>query len=130
MPFYVDTSAAVKLVITEVGSRAMLRWATEHEDGLLSSDLLRTELLRAVRRGGPDQMQRARRVLDSLTLVTVPTSMFERAGELDIEGVRSLRAVHLAVALDLGDDLDGIVTYDERLGDAARSFGVTVIAPS
>ena len=130
MAFYVDTSAAVKLVITEVGSRAMLRWANEHGDGLLSSDLLRTELLRAVRRGGPDQMQRARRVLDSLTLVTVPTSMFERAGELDIEGLRSLDAVHLAVALDLGDDLDGIVTYDERLGDVARSFGVTVIAPS
>ena len=56
--------------------------------------------------------------------------MFERAGELDIEGLRNLDAVHLAVALDLGDDLDGIVTYDERLGDAARSFGVTVIAPS
>ncbi len=130
MVFYVDTSAAVKLVITEAGSRAMLRWATEQEDGLLSSDLLRTELLRAVRRGGPDQMQRARRVLDSLTLVTVPTSMFERAGELDVEGLRSLDALHLAVALDLGDDLDGIVTYDERLGDAARSFGVTVIAPS
>ena len=128
MAFYVDTSAAVKLVITEAGSRAMLRWATEHEDGLLSNDLLRTELLRAVRRGGPDQMQRARRVLDSLTLVTVPTSMFERAGELDIEGLRSLDALHLAVALDLDDDLEGIVTYDERLGDAARSFGVTVIA--
>ena len=108
----------------------MLRWATEHEDALLSNDLLRTELLRAVRRGGPDQMQRARRVLDSLTLVTVPTSMFERAGELDIEGLRSLDALHLAVALDLEDDLEGIVTYDERLGDAARSFGVTVIAPS
>ncbi len=130
MVFYVDTSAAVKLVITEAGSRAMLRWATEHEDGLLSSDLLRTELLRAVRRGGPDQMQRARRVLDSLTLVTVSTSMFERAGELDIEGLQSLDALHLAVALDLGDDLEGIVTYDERLGDAARRFGVTVIAPS
>ena len=69
-------------------------------------------------------------MLDSLTLVTVPTSMFERAGELDIEGLRNLDAVHLAVALDLGDDLDGIVTYDERLGDAARSFGVRVIAPS
>ncbi len=129
MVFYVDTSAAVKLVITETGSRAMLRWATEHEDGLLSSDLLRTELLRAVRRGGPDQMQRARRVLDSLTLVTVPTSIFERAGELDIEGLGSLDALHLAVALDLDDDLEGIVTYDERLGDAARSFGVTVVAP-
>ena len=129
MAFYVDTSAAVKLVQTEAGSRAMLRWASEHEDSLVSSDLLRTELLRAVRRGAPGQMQRARRVLDSLTLVTVPTSIFERAGELDIGGLRSLDALHLAVALDLGDDLDGIVTYDERLGDAARSFGVTVVAP-
>jgi predicted nucleic acid-binding protein len=128
--YYVDTSAAVKLVVEERGSAALLTWAIAHEDdGLVSSDLLRTELLRATRRGAPRQMARARAVLDSIALVTLPTSTFERAAELDPELLRSLDALHLAAALELGDELDGFVTYDDRLGDAASRYGVTVVAP-
>jgi len=44
--------------------------------------------------------------------------------------LRNLDAIHLAVALDLGDDLDGIVTYDDRLAAAAEGLGVAVIAPT
>lgn len=40
-----------------------------------------------------------------------------------------LVAVHLASALMLAEDLEGIVTYDARLDDAARAFGLTVVAP-
>lgn len=129
MAYYVDTSAAVKLVVAERGSSAVARWSLAHEDELVSSDLLRTELLRAVRRGAPTQMERARAVLNSLTLVTMPTSTFERAAELDPDRVRSLDALHLAAALDLGDELEGLVAYDERLSEAAHQHGITVIAP-
>lgn len=129
MACYLDTSAAVKLVVAEAGSRAMHRWASEHASRLVSSDLLRTELLRAVRRGAPDQMERARLVLDAITLVTLSTSTFERAAELDAETLRSLDVLHLAAALDLGDDLEGIATYDDRLAGAARRHGITVVAP-
>ena len=44
--------------------------------------------------------------------------------------LRSLDAIHLAAALELGDELDGIVSYDDRLSDAAELLGVAVIAPS
>ena len=44
--------------------------------------------------------------------------------------VKALDALHLAAALDLGDDLDGVITYDERLADAVRSHGVLVVAPA
>jgi uncharacterized protein len=30
----------------------------------------------------------------------------------------------------LGDDLDGLVTYDDRLAEAARLNGIPVTAPS
>ena len=69
-------------------------------------------------------------MLDAITLVTMPTSAFERAAELDAEMARSLDASHLAVALDLGDDLEGIVTYDDRLAEAARGYGIRIIAPT
>ncbi len=38
-------------------------------------------------------------------------------------------AIHLAAALDLGDDLEGLITYDDRLAAAAVSNGVAVVAP-
>jgi uncharacterized protein len=127
--FYVDTSAAVKLVVAEHGSRPLERWASVHDENLVSSDLLRTELLRAVRRGAPRRMERARAVLDALTIVTLPTSTFERAAEIEPVRLRSLDSLHLAAALELGDELDGIVTFDDRLADAARSYGVNVVSP-
>ncbi len=130
MAYYLDTSAAVKLVVSEPQSKAMSSWADANSDSVVSSDLLRTELLRATLRGAPDQMSRARAVLDSITIVTLPTSLFERASELEPALLRSLDAVHLAAALDLGDELDGIITYDDRLTEAADLHGVAVIAPS
>jgi uncharacterized protein len=60
----------------------------------------------------------------------VTSSMFEEAGRLDPTLMRSLDAVHLAAALALGDDLEGLVTYDERLAAAAGLNGVAVVAPA
>ena len=68
-------------------------------------------------------------MLDALTLVDVTAAVFEVVGRLDPVGLRSLDAVHLATALDLGDDLEGLVTYDDRLADAATANGVPVVAP-
>ena len=129
MAFYLDTSAAVKLVVSERGSAALLRWASQHQDRIVSSDLLRTELQRATRRGAPQQMERAREVLESITVMTLASSTFERAAELESELLRSLDALHLAASLELGDDLEGIVTYDDRLAEAAHRYGIPVAAP-
>ena len=74
-------------------------------------------------------MERARAVLESITVVTLVRSTFERAAELEPELLRSLDALHLAAALELGDDLEGIVTYDDRLAEAAHRYGIPVIAP-
>jgi len=128
--FYLDTSAAVKLVVEEPGSRAMSRWAVAHAAEVVSSDLLRTELLRATRRTAPEEMPRARAVLDSVTLLSLPAAVFEHAAELEPFVLRSLDALHLASALGLGDELDGLVTYDDRLAEAAALHGIAVHSPS
>jgi predicted nucleic acid-binding protein len=127
--FYLDTSAAVKLVVAERGTTALLRWVAEHQDRIVSSDLLRTELQRATRRGAPEHMERARAVLESITVMTLVRSTFERAAELEPDLLRSLDALHLAAALELGDDLEGIVTHDDRLAEAAHRYGIGVVAP-
>ena len=130
MAFYVDTSALVKLVVAETETVALRSWLQETDRELVASDLARTELIRAVRRSVPDRLLQARAVLDSVTLVEVRTSTFEGAGRLDPVGLRSLDAIHLAAALDLGDDLEGLVTYDDRLAEAAIANGIPVVAPT
>jgi uncharacterized protein len=127
--YYLDTSALVKLVVSQGETAALRAWMGEAERTPVSCDLARTELLRAVRRAAPDRVVQARAVLDSITLLNVTTSVFEQAGRLDPAVLRSLDAIHLAAALSLGDDLDGIVTYDERLAEAAQSNGIPVTAP-
>jgi len=124
-----DTSAAVKLVTAERGSTALRRWLASRDDVMFSSDLLRTELLRATRRAAPDQMVQARAVLDSLLLVTLSTAVCERAAILEPDLLRSLDALHLAAALEIGDELEGMVAYDHRLSESARALGISVVAP-
>lgn len=130
MAYYADTSALVKLVVAEAESAALRDWIEDSTPVLVSSDLARTELLRAVRRFAPDRATLARSVLDVLILVSVPRSTFDAAGHLDPTSMRSLDAIHLASALELGDDLQGIITYDDRMAEAARLHGITVLAPA
>lgn len=127
--FYLDTSAAAKLVVTEPGSKALRGWLASRDGQIASSDLLRTELLRATRRAAPDQMVQARAVLDAVILIRMPTAVFERAATLEPDLLRSLDSLHLAAAVELGDDLEGVVTYDKRLAEAAEALGIRVFSP-
>ena len=128
--FYLDTSAAVKLVVAERGSAALRRWLETRDERVFSSDLLRTELLRSTRRAAPQHMVQARAILDSLVLLSLSTAVCERAAMLEPELMRSLDALHLAAALEVGDELDGMVTYDQRMANSAKALGVSVVAPA
>ncbi|KYH43179.1 type II toxin-antitoxin system VapC family toxin [Branchiibius sp. NY16-3462-2] len=126
---YADTSALVKLVVHEPESSEVHQLATSGTV-LVSSDLARTELLRAARRIAPAAVGAARDVLARLVLLRATSAIFDAAAVLEPNTLRSLDAVHLASALTLGDELEGVLTYDERLGDAARALGLTVLAPA
>jgi uncharacterized protein len=126
---YIDSSAFVKLISLEAETDALLRWLGEHRPSLFASELLRTEVVRAVRRFDPNALVAAKELLLSVNLLAMPSSTFARAAELDPQILRSLDALHLASALELGDDLDVLVTYDDRLAEACALHGVAVVAP-
>jgi predicted nucleic acid-binding protein len=127
---YFDTSALAKLVMVEDETQALRAWVGERADvPAVTCELARTELLRAARRIDTDLLSRTREVLDSMAIVEVPTALLTAAARLEPAMMRSLDAIHLAAALDLGDDLDVLVSYDERLIAAARSHGVDVSHP-
>ena len=130
MAAYVDASAAVKLVIEEDASAALGLWLAQSTPRLVTSDLTRTELTRAVRRIDTAALPLVAGVLERIDIVRVTSNDFEKAAEQSPPELRSLDALHLASALDLADDVDSMLTYDHRLGDAAEALGLTVIAPS
>lgn len=127
---YADTSALVKLAVAEAESAALVEWIAREQVTFASSDLARTELIRAVRRSAPAALAQAREVLARVLLVHASARIFDEAGRLDPLEVRSLDAVHLATALALGDDLESVVTYDERMAAAATALGLRVVAPA
>jgi predicted nucleic acid-binding protein len=74
-------------------------------------------------------MVQARAVLDSLILLTLSTPVCERAAMLEPRLLRSLDSLHVAAALEIGDELEGLVTYDRRLAKSAWALGIGVAAP-
>ncbi|MEJ3404808.1 type II toxin-antitoxin system VapC family toxin [Rathayibacter sp. YIM 133350] len=130
MAWYVDTSALVKLLVTETESAALRRWLVASPRILITSDLTRTELMRAVRRGAPGLATQARVVLESVSLVSPARDTFDAAGRLAPATLRTRDAIHLASALELGDDLEGVLTYDSRMANAAEAYGIPVVGPT
>ncbi len=128
--YYVDTSALAKRLRHEAESVALGRFfATGPSVPLVSSELLVTELQRVALRQGPDAPAVAQRLIAQVRLRTLGRSILDAAGALEPIGLRSLDAIHLATALELREDIDAVISYDDRLSAAAAAHGLTVIAP-
>jgi predicted nucleic acid-binding protein len=127
----------VKLITVEAETEtaAMHEWVASNSPKLVTSGLLRTELLPAGQRFGiadtlaADADADAADALDSIDYLPATSAIFDLASQLGPSDLRSLDALHLATALDLADDCHGIVTYDNRLAAAAHSDGSEMLSP-
>ena len=125
---YVDASALVKLVVDEPESPSMLHWYAESER-LASSRIGIIETRRAANRRAHDPSQ-VETVLRSVVILEVDDIVARRAARMAPAGLRTLDAIHLATALELGSEMDAFVTYDDRLAEAARTVGLPVVRPA
>lgn len=125
---YLDSSAIVKLVVDEPES-ATLRRYLRRRTPLVASALARAEVLRAVLLEGDDGLSRARTVLSAVGLIRINDRILQAAGVLRPHDLRSLDAIHLATAQQLGSDLGRLVSYDERMLAAAQMLGLKTEAP-
>lgn len=121
----------MKLVHEEPESAALIEFVGS--TGLVSSAIARTEVPRALRRIAGDRqaalLTRGREVLSRCSFVPVDGDLLDVAGALDIPGLRSLDAIHLASAAQVSLD-EPFVSYDRRQYDAALEFGLHAAAPS
>lgn len=128
---YLDTSALVKLVRIEQETAALEQWLTERPAApWVTSALAEVELPRALRFADPASLINVPGVLATIDLVEIDATVRTNAAAISPPTVRSLDAIHLATALEFAADLEALVTYDKRLGEAAQSAGLSWAAPA
>jgi len=125
---YLDSSAIVKLAVMEPESVALRRYLRRRRP-VVSSALARTEVLRALLHVGGDALSAGRKVLASIDLIRINDRVLNAAGVLVPLALRSLDAIHMATAQQLSSDLGQLITYDERVAEAAGQLGITVASP-
>jgi uncharacterized protein len=127
---YLDTSAALKLVVAEPETARLELWMADRA-GIprVSSRLLRIEMLRAVTRTAPHRMSRANVVLSAIALLSID-DVAPAAEVIGDKMLRSLDAIHLSTAHEIRADLSAFVCYDKRLRDSAHALGLPVETPA
>ena len=128
--YYADTSAVIKLLVEETHSKGFAAFYDAHADAeWVSSVLLRIEVTRAVTRVMPVLLPDARDLLLAFSCIAIDEDIVEGAMNEPDRGLRSLDAIHLATARVLGEDLDALVSYDDRLLLAAADAGLATESP-
>lgn len=124
---YLDTSAAMKLVLDEPQSEALTAKLAGRDDRqMIASWLLHTEMHCAAGRHPQDvDLETVGIVLDSVSLIDLTRGDLLAAGTH--APLRSNDAIHLAVALRVC--ADEIFTYNEKLIEQATAAGLTVLSP-
>lgn len=126
---YIDSSALVKLVVTEPETAALRRYLRRRSERV-TSELSVAEVLRAAFRRDAELIDAVRRMLDRVDRVALGSQLVERAGTLMPRSMRTLDALHIASALELGDELEALVAYDRRLLDAAAAHRLPTASPA
>jgi predicted nucleic acid-binding protein len=128
---YLDSSALVKLAVSEPESAALTRYLADRTgQALVSSPLHRAEVLRAVWLAEPGALPRAQRIIRRVSLVSLSHDLLDNAGTVPPGGLPTTAAVHLASALTIRRDLTAFVCYDAQLTAAATAAGLPVASPA
>ncbi len=125
---YVDTSALARVMLGEPDADAvaasLATFAHHFASRLLAVELRRVALREQV-------SERADALLGSIALVPLHEELLAAAESVPPAAVATLDALHLVTALKLRDGglIASIMTYDHRLGAAAATHGLAVVAP-
>ncbi|PRY56660.1 PIN domain-containing protein [Knoellia remsis] len=123
---YLDSSVALRTIL-DVPQRPRLQaWVDALSGPLVSSRLLRTEMVRVLRREG--------RPLDQADALLTRTGLLDITRETHTVAesigphVRTLDAMHLATALLVGEPVT-VATHDTSMMSVARDLGLAVTDP-
>ena len=125
---YLDTSAFLKTVWEERESAELLDAIADRPT--ISSAILALEARRSTVRVDAALLPRTDLLLGEVTQVDLSPAVLESASRMPDPRLRTLDAIHLATALLVREELDVLLTYDERLLAAAAAHGIPTAAPA
>jgi len=125
---YVESSALVKLVIAEPERSALAAYLGTGT-GQVTSLLSVAEVQRTAARRSTAHLRRAEVLMADIALLAIDRQVVDAAARLQPTTLRTLDAIHVASALQLGSEVRSFVTYDRRLAAAALAAGLPVASP-
>jgi|APMI01.1.fsa_nt_gi predicted nucleic acid-binding protein len=140
MRFYLDASAVVPLILRDAHTERMTDWIAEEPGDILVSDFAALELSSVVSRQvrmGALSDEDGRKAIDlyeewshaSTTQTSIGSADMALAENMVRDFATKLAAadsLHLAASINLGATL---VTFDQRLAQAAKGRGANVVTP-
>ena len=126
MLVYIDSSALMKVIRVESESDAFNEFILDPKWTPICCDLIETEMRRGAQFSGIPVIE-AVRAINLIDVVEIKRADFRTAGVIEARNLRSLDAIHLAVAL--ATEADFICSYDTRMVEAALYVGIPVLRP-
>ncbi|RRD49412.1 type II toxin-antitoxin system VapC family toxin [Arachnia propionica] len=123
---YLDSSVALRAILNVPQRPRLLRWLESPDRFLVSSRLLRTEIIRTLRRDGRPLVE-AQPLLARVGLWDISRETHVLAEAIG-RHVKTLDALHLATAVLVGQPIT-IATHDARMAAAAEYLGLPTIDP-
>ena len=127
MSWYLDSSAILKYVFAEPERPAMVKALTSQA---ISSELARLEVKRAVFRINPKDIELANEELSRINFVSISNQVLNVAESFTGSvTLATLDSIHVATAITLGHQIEGIITYDKQMISNAAVMGIKVLSP-
>jgi hypothetical protein len=128
---YLDSSALVKLAITEPESAGLLRWLGEHPNLVrVSSELTRVEVVRIIWQAQPTALPEGYLVTRRVARIELNDEVLRKAAAVRPAWLRSSHAIQIASALTIRQELTAFIAYDDRLLAAAKEAGLPTASPA
>lgn len=123
---YLDSSVALRTILDVPERRRLQSWMDASDTDLISSRLLRTEVIRVLRRDGRP-VSDAEPLLSRVGMFDITRETHAVAESIE-RHVRTLDALHLATALLIGESVT-VATHDLAMKAVAEHLGLRTVDP-
>ncbi len=127
MRWYIDSSAIIKLIKFEPESKALVASLPQR---LTTSQLARIEVIRTINTYSTELLADSYSVLTDIPMIPIDDAVVTVAQGLPaFITLRTLDSIHLASALTIKNEIEGIISYDKEMNKAAVALGFKVLSP-
>lgn len=127
MKWYLDSSAIVKLIKAERETKALLQ---QLPPSITTSQLSRVEVIRTISLNCAELLEDAYDVLSDIPMAPLDRSVLLGAENLPVFiKLRALDSIHIATALLLKSEIEGVISYDREMVIAADALGFKTLSP-